>query len=217
MVGNPFFVKEFLKSLERKGILFFCRENLCWKWSIEEFITDTVSDNVLNLIVEKIREYDSFMQNFLINASFIGSVFSLDTLKLVNDAPVDINRLINDGFIIPSDSSNSFRFTHDYIRQAVFSIVPTENRNYTYFSLGNLIWKKSSKEEMQENILIVARMLNSSLDHLKLEEKKDVSQLNYQAAEKCILLTAFQPALDFLETGIELLDQDSWLVDYEFT
>ena len=60
-------------------------------------------------------------------------------------------------------------------------------------------------------------MLNIAHDQLDGYEKKWVSELNFKAAEKSISLTAIQCALNFVETSIQLLDKDSWQVDYDYT
>ena len=124
--------------------------------------------------------------------------------------------MIKDGFIVPDESRNSFQFTHDYVRQAIFSMVPTKQRDLAFLNIGMVIWKKSSKMEMQDNIILVAQMLNSSLHKLNAAEKKDVAEINYQAAQKCKSLTAFKSALGFLEIGVQLLNDDCWDVDYKF-
>merc|ERR1711862_606248 len=115
------------------------------------------------------------------------------------------------------EERDSYRFTHDYVKLAVFSMVPAENRNATYFLIGHSIWKNSSKEEIQDNLFSIVNMLNLAQTQLNSNEKKSVAKLDLKAAKTSIFLTAFQSALNFLEAGIKLLDDDCWLNDYHFT
>ena len=173
----------------------------------------------MHLIADKLQQYDTLTQNFLVHASCIGSEFSLKTLELIGHFPKDISRMINDGFLSPTDGSgDSFKFTHEHVKQAIFSLDPPENKKFIYFCIGHSLWKRSSDEELEENLFLVVNMLNLAQGQLETIEKKDVATLNLRAAEKCIKLTAFQIALDFLVAGMKLLDNENmWSIDYDLT
>ena len=72
------------------------------------------------------------------DASCVGSVFSLKTRKLIGHLSMDIGRMINDDVLSPTEvGGESFEFTHDHVKQAIFSLVPPENETFIYFRIGN--------------------------------------------------------------------------------
>lgn len=136
--GHPFSIREFLRSLLQKRLLFFCNDDKCWKWTIEEHVTNEVSSNEMHLIADKLQQYDALTQTFLVHASCVGSEFSLKTLELIGHFPKDISRMIDDGFLSPTEGSgDSFKFTHEHVKQAIFSLDPTENKKIVYFCIGH--------------------------------------------------------------------------------
>lgn len=139
-------------------------------------------------------------------------------MKAASGENVEIDRIIRDGLIIPTNSRRTFQFVHDYIRKATFSMVPEESRKLTYHRLGTLILKNSSKLEMDDNLFTIVNMLNFSSDEQSADEKCILAKLNFKAAKKTISLVAFHSAMHFLEKAIELQDEeDCWIDDYDFS
>ncbi|MGA1409515.1 MAG: protein kinase domain-containing protein [Prochlorotrichaceae cyanobacterium] len=86
--GNPFFTIEFLKSLQRKGLLFFHLpssseiEKGTWQWDIEAIDDARFMANIVDLMVEKINNLDPVSKSILRVSACIGSTFNLEKLSL---------------------------------------------------------------------------------------------------------------------------------------
>jgi predicted ATPase len=53
--GNPFFLGQFLKALEETGGIHYARSVGGWRWNIEQIRQRGMTDNVVELMLEKLR------------------------------------------------------------------------------------------------------------------------------------------------------------------
>ena len=59
--GNPFFVRQFIRSLWKKGLLEFNSSDMHWHWDFEKLENQQVTDNVVDLVAERIERLLSMM------------------------------------------------------------------------------------------------------------------------------------------------------------
>jgi predicted ATPase/signal transduction histidine kinase len=83
--GNPFFLSRFLTSLHETDHIRFDEEHEAWDWRIEEIAALDITDNVVDLVVEKIERLSPSCRRVLQRAACIGGTFDLDTLSRIND------------------------------------------------------------------------------------------------------------------------------------
>jgi serine/threonine protein kinase len=77
---NPFFINEFLKTIYEKNLLSFARAGKCWQWDIAQIEALGITDNVVDLMLEKLRKLSKATQQALYLAACIGNSFDLKTL-----------------------------------------------------------------------------------------------------------------------------------------
>jgi serine/threonine protein kinase len=73
--GNPFFIKEFLKSLYTEQLLNFDPNAGAWSWDLEPIITRNITDNVVEFMADKIQTLSESSQKVLRLAACIGNQF----------------------------------------------------------------------------------------------------------------------------------------------
>ena len=81
--GNAFFVNQFLLSLYEEMLLTFSFKKQIWEWDIAEIQQRNITDNVVDLMVEKITSLPSGTQQILKIAACFGNIFSLGQINMV--------------------------------------------------------------------------------------------------------------------------------------
>ncbi|HRI64907.1 MAG TPA: AAA family ATPase [Polyangium sp.] len=81
--GNPFFVSEFLKEIHHQRLLEFDPAQGRWKWDIVQIEAKGMTDNVVDLMIDKLRRLPEKTRDALRLAACIGGQFDSDTLARV--------------------------------------------------------------------------------------------------------------------------------------
>ncbi|MGB5970467.1 MAG: serine/threonine-protein kinase PknK [Spirulinaceae cyanobacterium] len=117
---------------------------------------------------------------------------------------------------IPKDIP--YRFLHDRVQQAAYSLIPQEKRKVVHLQLGRLLRKNTRETESEKNVFDIVNHLNEGSELItETSEKNDLAELNLLAGKKAKASTAYQTALKYLETGLKLLSSDSWKKHYKLT
>src|SRR5690606_25931079 len=83
--GNPFFVGQFLDKLQHDGLI--ARDahgGGAWTWDIPRIEAAGITDNVVELLTDKVRRLPESSQDALRVAACVGNRFELETLALVH-------------------------------------------------------------------------------------------------------------------------------------
>ncbi|MGE5660201.1 MAG: ATP-binding protein, partial [Actinomycetota bacterium] len=111
-----------------------------------------------------------------------------------------------------------YKFLHDRVQQAAYSLIPEDQKKLTHFQIGKLLLKKMSPVQQQENIFTLVNQLNFGINLLAEQSEKDeLAALNLIAGRKAKATTAYEVALNYLNLGMELLGPASWQINYELT
>lgn len=243
--GNPFFLTQLLLVLYQEKLLVFNFLTASWHWNIDEIqAIGIINKSVVELVASRIQSLPATTQNILKLAACIGSRFSLDVLSIVSEqSPINsANELdyalhsglilpLNDAYRIPlvfeqEDSGNltfdskkvGYKFLHDRVQQAAYSLIPEDKKQATHLKIGRLLLQQTPSESLVENILDIVNQLNFGLDLLTQQSEKDeLAKLNLMAGKKAKQATAYETAVKYLNTGLELLAIDSWHKDYTLT
>lgn len=111
-----------------------------------------------------------------------------------------------------------YKFLHDRVQQAAYSLIPESQRKTTHLKIGQLLLQNTSIEEQKENIFGLVNQLNYGIDLLTLEsDRHQLAELNLLAGQKAKAAAAYDSALRYLIVGLGLLEADSWQSQYELT
>ncbi len=114
------------------------------------------------------------------------------------------------------DLNIEYRFLHDRVQQAAYSLIPDSHKQQAHLQIGRLLLKNTTEEERQENIFPLVNQLNYGTELLSgREEKRELAELNLIAGEKAKASAAYEAALNYLNVAMGMLDADSWERDYE--
>ncbi|MBM4268997.1 MAG: hypothetical protein FJ144_20710 [Deltaproteobacteria bacterium] len=81
--GNPFFVRQFLKTLWQDGLLELDRERRHWSFRLEEIANAPMTDNVVELMTRRLERLSPAAQDALTLAACVGNPFDLRTFAVV--------------------------------------------------------------------------------------------------------------------------------------
>ncbi|MBE9101864.1 ATP-binding sensor histidine kinase, partial [Vacuolonema iberomarrocanum] len=109
-----------------------------------------------------------------------------------------------------------YRFLHDRIQQAAYSLIPEDRKQATHLKLGQLLQQNLSEVERAEKLFEIVRHLNLGQALVQdANQRESLAQLNLAAGQKAKQATAYAAAHTFIQTGLELLTADCWQSQYE--
>ncbi|MDI1442592.1 AAA family ATPase [Polyangium sp. 6x1] len=217
--GNPFFVKQFMRHLYETKVLVFDPKS-GWGWDLPKIAGLEYTDNVLDLMAETIRRLSHATQEVLRLASAIGNMFELDVLNTVCERPPEetygsLDRALGEGLIVSADEQ--YRFAHDKIQEAAYSLIPVRDRPAFHYRIAKLLLGKLDPGAGR-NLFDIVNHLNSAGDLIRTpQERMQSARLNLEAAGRAEDSAAFTAALKYLEHGMAMLPGDAWTSEYELT
>ncbi|MBD1909147.1 MULTISPECIES: hybrid sensor histidine kinase/response regulator [unclassified Leptolyngbya] len=85
--GNPFFVTQFLKTLYQEQLLRLNTSSVIrgafWEWDITQIKAIGITDNVVELMIQKLRKLPKATQHVIQLAACVGNMFDLQTLSTI--------------------------------------------------------------------------------------------------------------------------------------
>ncbi|MFB2891761.1 AAA family ATPase [Aerosakkonemataceae cyanobacterium BLCC-F50] len=235
--GNPFFLKQFLKSLYEEKLLKFDFVQYYWQWDLEQIRAKGMTENLVELLTRKIEELPEKIQTILKLSACIGNHFDLESLRIITETPLEnlvenLQEAIRKELIKCSVSRKvlpknprkkelpniTYEFVHDRIQQAAYSLIPTTETKAIHWQIGLLLLHNSSKEVQEEKIFQIVNQLNQGIELCKDQfQKYELANLNLIAAKKARLATAYEAEFQYLTVGINLLGKDCWRTQYNLT
>ncbi|PRX33491.1 PAS domain S-box-containing protein [Orenia metallireducens] len=226
--GNPFFVKQFSQALYDKGYIYYDLDQ--WQWDIEEIKKLGITDNVVDFLLNEIKNLNPVTVEQLQYGACIGNQFDLQTLILINDKATnqilkDLQAAVEKGLIVIDNQDSSLKaedikikFIHDRIQQAVYATLSADKRDCIHLELGRLLLKKSNKVRDAEDLFRIIRQYNAG--RIKIDSQQErikLAELNLEAARLAKKAVAYEMAFLYLETALELLPDNSWQEYYQLS
>ena len=239
--GNPFFATQFIKYLYNEKLLNFDWQSGFWQCKLANIKTLSMSDNVVEFMSLELKKLPSSCQNLLQLAACLGAEFDLQTLELISqdsisEVAMGLWTAIQQEFVIPTNQIYKFftdfetpenikgelnpryRFVHDRIQQAAYSLIPEEHKQATHLQIGRLLQEKLAEEDREKRCFEIVGHLNLAPDLIReRREKEAVAEWNLVATRKAIKSTAYPLAQSLVETGISWLEENAWDNQYSLS
>ncbi|MBR0697835.1 ATP-binding sensor histidine kinase [Bradyrhizobium lablabi] len=207
--GNPFFAIQFISTLADDRLLTFDYRARRWVWDLLRIRAKGFTDNVVELMVEKLKRLPPETQEVLQQFACMGNSAEFEMLRMgyqgsVEDMHDHLWEAVRSGLIFRAD--NSYGFLHDRVQEAAYSLIPKELRAEAHLRIGMLLAEHTSAEKREEAIFEIVNQLNRG-SHLitSVEDRERVAELNLIAGRRAKLSTAYDSALKYLRAGRALL------------
>ncbi|MDZ7964357.1 MAG: AAA family ATPase [Nostoc sp. DedSLP03] len=241
--GNPFFTNQFLKSLHEDGLIAFASRTGDWQCNLAQIRALSFTEDIVEFVVLQLQKLRSQTQDVLKLAACVGNQFDLETLSIVYEkspaqTAADLWPALKDGLILPggegytffqnesvviNDLTNdrgsiniTYKFFHDRIQQAAYSLIPANQKPATHLKIGQLLLNNTPETEQELLIFEIVNQLNLGKELIvSVPDRDRLTQLNLLAGKKAKSATSYQVAIEYLTTGIGLLRSDCWHTQYE--
>ncbi|HRS18896.1 MAG TPA: AAA family ATPase, partial [Bacteroidales bacterium] len=230
--GNPFFIREFLQDLFQKGYIILDEKKGEWSWNINLIRSTAITENVAEILSQRIRGLQAHVQKIILQAACIGSRFDVQTLSIINKQPhkeilLALHEILHAGFIQPTDQSftdifiqtpeNSiYRFIHERILSSAYAMVDETTKQKNHYEISSYLLQNLTHKQIDDNIFTIVEHCNKGAKFFPEFEYKKILELNVIAAEKAKKSAAFNLTILYLKEASVFLPQNIWNTDYEF-
>ncbi len=225
--GSPFFINQFLKSLYAEGLLHFDSERLSWRWDLTEIEAMDITDNLVDLMIGKLKKLPELTQQILRLAACVGNSFDLSILSILcekssEEIYLQLKAALQAELILPISIDSqvlvkNYKFGHNRIQQAAYALIDESKKKSIHLQIGRLLLQNTIPEILSDNVFIIVEHLNLGIELLDNQEERDeIARLNLIAGKKAKAAVAYKPALNYFEMGLKVL-ANSWESHYNLT
>jgi predicted ATPase/signal transduction histidine kinase/ActR/RegA family two-component response regulator len=232
--GNPFFVNQFLRTLHQDGLLAFDRVSRAWRWDLAAIQARGITDNVADLLIERMRKLPESTRGALELAACAGNPFDVDTLAILcEDGATAIHgRLlpaIEMGLIQPLSAPEarpdaagapslvivSHAFAHDRVQQSAYTLIAEGDRAAVHLRIARLLLAALPAAERDRRLFELAEHFRLGAAALadpaeQPDDRVSVARLLLAAGRRAHESLARETALRFLRAGLALMPAGSW-------
>ncbi len=216
--GNPFFAIQFLTELAEEGLLSFDASAPAWQWDVERIRAKNYAGNVVDLMAGKLRRLSAPTQEALKQFACLGNAAEGFILILVHGETMHaaLREAVHAGLVFQQE--RSYKFLHDRIQQAAYSLIPDEHSADIHLHIGRVLLVSMTADQLAEHLFDVANQLNRGaarlIDH---DEKLHVAEIDLRAGRKAKAAVAYASAHAYFSAGMALLDEGDWASRYDLT
>jgi predicted ATPase/signal transduction histidine kinase len=218
--GNPFFAIQFIYALAEEALLTFDHRQARWSWDLNRIHAKGYTDNVVELMVGKLNRLPVETQNALQQLACLGNSAEFALLMMLcedsnDEMHSDLREAVRTGLVFRSE--DSYRFLHDRVQEAAYSLIAEELRAEAHLRIGRLLATHTAPEKREEAIFGIVNQLNRGAALItSRDEREQLAELNLIAGKRAKASTAYTSALKYLIAGAALLD-NSWERRHELT
>lgn len=196
-----------------------------WQWNIAQIQAQNITDNVVELMLHKLKKLPENTQQILRLAACIGAEFNLDTLAIVCEqspkaVSLDLLAAIQAGLIQPLSELDEnllvqeYKFLHDRVQQAAYTLIDESHKQVVHLQIGRNLLKKTLPERLFE----IVDHLNHGFERVSdLAQRDEIAKLNLLAGQKAKAAIAYGVSKKYLTTAREWLAASNWQTDYDLT
>lgn len=194
--GNPFHLLAYLEMLQGKELLQFQLGRLQWTWDTAQIEAGTtLTSNVSELIGAKIEKQTRAVRDLLRLTACLGSSFDealvICSFPIMYDDAADeppatekvrslLSLAVGEAFL-ESEGPTRYRWVHDSVQAAAMQFGGEDETAAFRFELGKLLLLSLAEEDLEENVFVIANMLNAV--ECSETDRVTIAELNLRASK----------------------------------
>jgi predicted ATPase/signal transduction histidine kinase len=217
--GNPFFAIQFLTTLVEEELLAYDPARPAWVWDINRIDAKDYTDNVVDLVIRKLKRLTPATQDALSHLACLGNVAEIGMLSIAHQQTEEamhaaLWEAVRAGLLV--HQSKHYKFLHDRIQQAAYSLFPEYRRPAVHLRIGRMLRASMTADQIDD--FEVANQFNRGTALLvDRAEKADIATLNLRTGRKAKAAAAYASACTYFSAGMALLDDRDWDSQYDLT
>ncbi|KAK1744367.1 putative AAA ATPase [Skeletonema marinoi] len=217
--GNPLFVSQLMRSLNKEGLLRPSLSRRRWEWDTKKIRSRRLPDDVAIFLTDSLGELPDKVQRALFVLSCFGA--SLES-AFVESQGLDRNILKNleiavaEGFV--DKINDQYRFAHDRIQEAAYNTIPAHRRCIIHFKYGIELSSLliGDKDVISSVLFTAVNQLNLGGPPAVQDESHYITaaRLNLRAGKKAMEMSDYETAYSYFDSGISFLRKKHWQEHY---
>ena len=237
--GNPFFVRQLLKTLYGKGLIYFDLQACRWCANQEAIEQVAVTDQVVDLLKSRLKDLPLNVQHLLVRAAYLGDHFDLKQVWRVYKGPLQLlyaglHHAVTEELLIPRGghygdlqaltsewderhttnaaalSVFGFMFPHDRIQEACQHLL--DDADVRTIRLGIARVLIAGEGEVSQKDRYDALYHFNAVEALVTNstERVELARLNLEAGQRASQSSAWDIAATFYRMGMTFLGEQGW-------
>src|SRR4030088_685296 len=200
--GNPFFAIQFISALAEEGLLRFDHDAARWRWELDRVHAKGYTDNVVDLMVGKLTRLPLETQAALPQLACLGNGAELASFSIVlGKSKGEVRSDLWDAVRLElvEHSERSYKFIHDRVQEAAYSLIPEQLRAEAHLRIGQLLVAHTPAERRDEAIFEIVNQLNRGAALVtSQDEREQLAEFNLLAGQRAKSTTAYAAAITYL-------------------
>src|SRR5260370_17318946 len=194
-------------------LLSFDHASSRWTWDLSRIQTKGYTDNVVGLMVGRLNRLPVGTQKALQQLACIGNSAEFTLLPIMHQDSKggmdgDLWEAVRAGLVFRSASD--YRFLHDRVQEAAYSLIPEDLRPEAHLRIGRLLAARTPPGQRDESIFEIVNQLNRGATQITArDEREQLAEFNLIAARRAKASTAYASPLTYPTPPPTLLPQPS--------
>ncbi|OLP20127.1 hypothetical protein BST81_01450 [Leptolyngbya sp. 'hensonii'] len=147
-----------------------------------------------------------------------GVILPLSEIYKFFQEGADIGREPTSEFWMLDSATCTYRFLHDRVQEAAYSMIPASQKEAVHLQIGRLLLERIPPNDRELQLFQIVNQLNHGITLIRTgREREELAHLNWRAGAKARAASAYEAAMNYLDIGIQLLSPQSWKHQYSLS
>lgn len=217
--GNPFFTIQFASALSDERLLAYDSATSKWHWDVERIKARSVTDNVVDLMIERLGRLPHSSLQALKRLACLGNSTEITKFSEISETPTqEMQKLLSEplrsGLLLQVDAN--YAFSHDRVHEAAYAMLDATERVETHRLIGSRLLATLTDTELDAQIFkIVSQFNRGEIGDTDPATRAMVASLNMRAGLKAKAAAAHPAACAYLAQGRAQLGERGWRTHYK--